>query len=99
MSSTRAGRASTAVGTALVLLGVVGLVTLFVVQPFAGCTEVGVPPGADTGLELRGIEDGSFVYSPDGVNECSTPLGVAATPPAGVVVGAGLLAYGRFGRG
>lgn len=57
---------------------------------FGGCTDVGVPDGQGQGVGVIGVEDGNFVYTPDGVNECSLPLPAVVIPLGLVAVGGGL---------
>jgi hypothetical protein len=57
---------------------------------FGGCTDVGVPEGQGQGVGVIGVEDGNFVYTPDGVNECSLPLPAVVIPLGLVAVGGGL---------
>jgi hypothetical protein len=88
---------ATRAGAALLVLGGVLAAGLALTTPFGGCTDVGVPPEADTGFAVRGVDGGDLVYSPDGANECRSPVAVAALPLAGVLGGSALLVYGRVG--
>lgn len=82
-------------GIGIVLLaGLLG-VTLILTTPFAGCTDVGVEDSKNTGFEFQGIEEGSIVYSPDGVNECTSPVEVALVPLGGFSIGVGVFIWGQ----
>jgi hypothetical protein len=98
MRSPLPGRPATVGGAGLLALGALFAAVLVLTTPFTGCTEVGVPEGADTGFEFRGVQDGSIVYSPDGVNECQSPVEVATIPLVPLVGGVALLAYSRVTR-
>jgi len=81
---------ATVAGVALLLSSVL-LAGLFVTQPPAGgCTQVYVPPEADTGFALRGFDSGHVVYTPDGGNECQLAAPLAGLPVLGFLGGVGL---------
>ena len=98
MGSVVMPRAATVGGAVLLFLAVILAGALLLTTPFTGCTEVGVPDDVNTGSEFLGIEDGNFVYSPDGVNVCQSPLQVAAIPLVPGMGGLVLLAYGRYSK-
>ncbi|OYR70549.1 hypothetical protein [Halorubrum ezzemoulense] len=56
-----------------------------------GCTDVGVPEGEGQGVGIIGVEGGDLLYTPDGVNECNTPLPVVLTPIGLMTLGTGLV--------
>lgn len=60
------------------LLAVVGLIT----APSYGCSDLPAPE--DGSARVVGYDDGSLVWSPDGVNECRIDATIALVP-AGIV--------------
>lgn len=94
MESTLLSQAAKTVGISLLLLAsLTGIITI-IMTPFSGCTEVRVEAGENTGFEFHGIEDGDIVYSPNSVNECSTPVGAALIPFFGFTIGIGIFRWG-----
>ena len=83
-------------GTVLLSVGItisLALLMSFPSMMFGGCTDVGVPEGEGQGVGIIGVEDGNFLYTPDGVNECSIPLPAVLTPVGLVAVGGGLVLF------
>ncbi|EMA64701.1 hypothetical protein [Halorubrum lipolyticum] len=85
---------ATLLGVGLLVVGVsiaFALLLSFPAMVFGGCTDVGVPEGEERGVAVIGVEDGNFLYTPDGANECSIPLPAVLAPVGFVVIGTGLV--------
>lgn len=84
--------------TALLLatVGLLALLALFPTLPLSTCTEVATAGTAD-GPAFYALSGSELVYTPDGVDECSTHAAVLGVPVALLLVG-GLLVTGSLFR-
>ena len=84
----------TLLGVGLLVVGVTIAFALLITFPgmlSGGCTDIGVPEGEGQGVGIIGVEDGDLLYTPDGVNECNSPLPVVLTPIGLITLGTGLV--------
>lgn len=86
-------------GITALLLATVGLLALFALfptLPLSTCTEIGTTSAAG-GPTFYAVEGSELVYTPDGVDECTTHAAVPGVPAALLLVG-GLLVAGSVLR-
>ena len=88
----------TLLGVGSLVVGVTIAFALLITFPgmlSGGCTDIGVPEGEGQGVGIIGVEDGDLLYTPDGVNECNSPLPVVLTPIGLITLGTGLVLYSK----
>lgn len=79
-------------GAGLLVVGVSIAFALLVTFPgmmSGGCTDIGILEGERQGVGIIGVGDGDLLYTPDGVNECNSPLSVVLAPFVLIAVGTG----------
>jgi hypothetical protein len=84
----------TLLGTVLLVAGLslaIAQLGTFPGMLFGGCTDVGVPEGQSQGADVIGVQGSDLLYTPDGVNECSTPLPAVLAPVGLLAAGGGLV--------
>ena len=84
----------TLLGVGSLVVGVTIAFALLITFPgmlSGGCTDIGVPEGEGQGVGIIGVEDGDLLYTPDGVNECNSPLPVVLTPIGLIILGTELV--------